>query len=149
MKITGKKINKYFKKLKGGEAFKVLYQSLEFRADKLCMLVMKHICASKPLKNIIVLESHNDFDSNTGAFYDYLIKHHYNRKYKIIWRTKNKAPENLPENVYCFNIIKPGIKKAYYICAAKYWFYGDSTMKKVRAGGGSNKFLFNAQLFLA
>ena len=26
-----------------------------------------------PLKDTIVLESHNDFDSNGGAFYDYLI----------------------------------------------------------------------------
>lgn len=47
-------------------------------------IVIQKICGvflrNKPLKNIIVIESHNDFDSNGGAFYNYLIENGYNKK---------------------------------------------------------------------
>ena len=46
-------------------------------------------------------ESHNDFDSNGGAFYNYLIQNEYNKKYKIVWLIKHKESLNvqLPKNV--------------------------------------------------
>lgn len=44
----------------------------------------------KKLLDVIIIESHNDFDSNGGAFYDYLIKNNFNAKYKIVWLLKNK-----------------------------------------------------------
>ena len=50
-----------------------------------------------PTSNTIVIESHNDFDENSGAFYNYLIKHHYNNKYKIVWLLRHKAPDYLPK----------------------------------------------------
>lgn len=72
------------------------------------------------LKNTIIIESHNDFDENGGAFYNYLIKHHYNKKYKIIWLLKHKAPKNLPENVYSFPLYGPSWRRELIISRAKY-----------------------------
>ena len=75
-----------------------------------------------PVKNFIVIESHNDFDSNGGALYDYLIEHGYNKKYKIFWLLKNKKNKGLPSNVKAFYLYKPSIKKAIIIARAKYIF---------------------------
>lgn len=101
-------------------------------ANKFFIFIMKTIYASRPLKNTIMMESHNDFDSNGGAFYDYLIKNHYNEKYRIVWIIKNTPPENLPENVVCFDEVRPDIRKAYYICTSKYRIFDNHTIQKVR-----------------
>ena len=83
-------------------------------------IVIQKVCGvflrKKPLKDIIVIESHNDFDSNGGAFYNYLIKNGYNRKYKIVWAIKHPeaVPQELPENVDWYAEYKPGVKKNYY-----------------------------------
>ena len=37
------------------------------------------IYSNKPMQDVIIIESHNDFDSNGGAFYDYLIANNYNK----------------------------------------------------------------------
>ena len=34
---------------------------------------------NKKLLNMIIIESHNDFDCNGGAFYDYLVKNNYKK----------------------------------------------------------------------
>lgn len=74
-----------------------------------------------PLKDTIVLESHNDFDSNGGAFYDYLIKNNYNEKYKIVWLLRNnKIKYVLPKNVSTVSLLKPSLKKIYYLYTSKY-----------------------------
>lgn len=78
------------------------------------------ITAHKPLQDTIVIESHNDFDSNGGAFYDYLIDNHYNDKYKIVWLLKNKKPDHFPKNVSAFYLYKPSLKEQMTICTAKY-----------------------------
>lgn len=62
-----KKLKKYIKKLKGGGIVKTLRATFYCRIDRLCMFLMKYICASKPLTDTIVIESHNDFDSNGGG----------------------------------------------------------------------------------
>ena len=67
--------------------------------DKYFLKIIKKLYMNNPLEYIIIIESHNDFDSNGGAFFDYLIKNGYNKKYKIIWFLRNKCPKNLPENV--------------------------------------------------
>lgn len=89
---------------------------------------------NKPLKKVIMIESHNDFDSNGGAFYDYLIKNGYNKKYKIIWLIKHpkSVPHKLPENVEWVCEYKPGFKKNYYKWVAK-WFSADQNcFRKLR-----------------
>lgn len=93
-------------------------------------IVIQKVCGvflrKKPLKDIIVIESHNDFDSNGGAFYNYLIKNGYNRKYKIVWAIKHPeaVPQELPENVDWYAEYKPGVKKNYYKWIAR-WFSSD------------------------
>lgn len=72
------------------------------------------------LRDIIIIESHNDFDSNGGALYDWLIKNGYNMKYKIVWLLWNKKPSNLPYNVTGVLINRISIKKYYYLSTAKF-----------------------------
>ena len=96
---------------------------------------MKHtaeiIYMYKMLKDIIVIESHNDFDSNGGAFYNYLIKNGYNKKYKIVWAIKHPeaVPQELPNNGDWYAEYKPGVKKNYYKWIAK-WFTSDQDCSK-------------------
>lgn len=86
------------------------------------------------LSDTIVIESHNDFDMNGGAFYNYLIKHNYNKKYKIVWLLRNKKPENLPENVIGFNIFKPSLRKTYYLYTAKFMTFDHQVLGRLKNG---------------
>lgn len=110
------KIINYLKQNGLKRVFYVLYHyKMDLILQKVCNCFLKH----RPLKDIIIIESHNDFDCNGGAFYDYLIKNHYNDRYKIVWLLKNKAPESLPYNVDWCWLYKPSLKKAVYVCTAK------------------------------
>ena len=52
-------------------AMKVLYDyKLELLLEKIVFVFTKH----KNLNDVIMIESHNDFDCNGGAFYNYLIR---------------------------------------------------------------------------
>ncbi len=107
----------------------VIYQyKIEMVLEKLVSIFTKH----QPLKNIIVIESHNDFDCNGGAFYDYLIKNEYNKKYKIIWLVRKKVKKKLPDNVSCLWLFKPGFRKAFYICTAKFFTSDSDITNKAR-----------------
>lgn len=72
----------------------------KYKIDVLLKKVALAITKNKKLSDVIVIEGHNDFDSNGGAFYDYLVENGYNKKYKIVWLLKNKKPANLPKNVW-------------------------------------------------
>lgn len=87
---------------------------------------------NKPLQDKIVIESHNDFDCNGGAFYNYLIDNGYNKKYKIVWLVRKKVRESLPENVTCVPLLGPSLKKAYHMCTAKYFTYDCEGGNKIR-----------------
>lgn len=100
--------------------------------NKFVMNISKIIFKKVKIKNTIIIESHNDFDTNGGALYRYLIDNNYNEKYKIVWLIKNKKPKKLPRNVYCFNLIKPGFRKAYNICTAKIITCDDMITEKVK-----------------
>ena len=86
----------------------------------------------RPLRDVILMESHNDFDCNGGAFYDYLIENHYNEKYKIVWLLKNPVPKHLPPNVKGYRLFRPSFMKAYYRCVAKIIAADDYMTQKVR-----------------
>ena len=105
-----------------------------YQIDKAILKVIKTIFKNKPLQNIIMIESHNDFDCNGGAFYDYLIDNGYNKKYKIVWLLKfpQFAPESMPENVECVPLFKPSIKKNYYEWVAKYFTSDNISVNKPR-----------------
>lgn len=110
--------------------FKVIYQyKIQIFLNKLLTYLYK----DKPLKNIIIIESHNDFDSNGGAFYEYLLRKKLNKKYRIVWLLKHDIPNNFPKNVLGFSLRKPSIKKAYYICRAKYLLADNDVTEKMRS----------------
>lgn len=112
-------------------AFDILYQ---YKVDLLIQKIMKPILKNKPLQDVIVIESHNDFDCNGGAFFQFLINNGYNKKYKIVWLLKHPElkRKDLPDNVLCVPLFKPSIKKNYYICVAKFFTADNTVVKKVR-----------------
>lgn len=105
-----------------------------YKIDEVLRKIMLPFLKKRPLNNIILIESHNDFDCNGGAFYDYLIEKGYNKKYKIVWLLRNKNNRKLPENVEAVPLFKPSIKKNYYICMAKFFLADCNVTKKVRKG---------------
>lgn len=106
----------------------IVYLSINKIFNRLLKIVFK----SKPLIDAIILLSQNDFDSNSGAFYDFLIENSYNKKYKIIWLIKNKIPMDLPDNVCCFNLYKPSIKKSYFLVLSKFIVFDHGKLYKQR-----------------
>ncbi len=105
---------------KGGELKSFLKNIYCFKIDRLIRFILSKLLKPMLLKNVIIIESHNDFDCNGGAFYKYLLDNNFNKKYKIVWLLKNPLNTDLPENVEAFMIRKPNIKKDYYMCIAKY-----------------------------
>lgn len=110
-------------------ALDVIYQ---YKLDHVLVKLMKPFFKKTPLKDTIIIESHNDFDCNGGAFYDYLLEHGLNEKYKIVWLLKNKKPKELPRNVIALYRHKPSIRKAYHVCTAKYLLADNTVTDKVR-----------------
>lgn len=86
------------------------------------------------LQNIIIFESMNDFDMNSGAIYQYLLKKEYNKKYKIVWFVKNNIPKDLPLNVTAVRIKNFNMRLEYYNNVAKYIFYDNYRIAKKRKG---------------
>ncbi len=123
-------------KLKKDGAKKTLQDIYVYQIDKYVLIFLKFILKKKPLKEIIMIESHNDFDCNGGAFYEYLINEGYNKNYKIVWLLKHpeKAPRQKPLNVDFVPLFKPSIKKDYYICRAKYFTSDNETILNKREG---------------
>lgn len=111
---------------------RLIYVAYHYKLDFILQKMMLPFLKKYPLKNIIIIESHNDFDANGGTFYEYLIKNEYNKNYKIIWLVKNLVPTELPENVEAYRILAPSIKKDYYICRAKYFTADCEVTRKVR-----------------
>lgn len=128
----------YLKKNGIKRAFDVIYQYKLHGI--LCKLIFPFV-KNKPLKDTIVIESHNDFDCNGGILYDYLIENGYNQRYKIVWLLKNAPPrgKTLPSNVKTLYLRKPSIRKAYHFCTAKYFTADNSITQKMRP---EQKYLF-------
>lgn len=119
----------YLKEKGVKRAIEVLWKyKIEIVLEKFINIFTKN----KPLQNKIVIESHNDFDCNGGAFYNYLINNGYNKKYKIVWLVRKKVEKKLPENVECVPLYGPSIRKAYHMCTAKYFTYDCDGGKKIR-----------------
>ncbi len=112
---------------------KKIVKGVGIRVDLLLRFIVKQITKSKNLKECIVIESHNDFDCNGGAFYNYLIEHKYNKKYKIVWLIKNDLNRKLPYNVVAYNIYRPSWGKNKYICLAKWLLSDNDITSKVRS----------------
>ena len=120
---------KYLKKNGIKHTLEIVYvYKLEDILERLMFLVTKNI----KLKDTIMIESHNDFDCNGGAFYKYLIKNGYNRKYKIVWLVRKKVTDDLPENVETVPLYGPNLRKAYYVCTSKYFTFDCENVRKMR-----------------
>lgn len=135
------RILNYIKKNGIKRCIQVIYQ---YKIDRLFSKLLFLFLKNKEIKNIIVIESHNDFDCNGGAFYNYLIDNGFNKNYKIIWLLKNDKPKQLPQNVECFFLNRPSLKKAYYICMAKYLLSDNVVTNKVRSNQKSFYFTHGA-----
>ncbi|NFG58746.1 teichoic acid biosynthesis protein TagF [Clostridium botulinum] len=123
------KIVQYIKNKGIRRLFQVVYR---YKIDIFYQKILKILFNKKALKNVIIIESHNDFDCNGGAFYNYLIEKKYNSKYKIVWLLKNSIQKELPQNVVTFNLYKPSIRKMYYTCIAKYFLADCVVTDKIR-----------------
>ena len=110
-------------------ALEVLYQ---YKLDILFRRLILPLVKNKPLKDTIIIESHDDFDSNGGALYDFLVREGYDRRYKIVWLLKHPRPKTLPRSVESYWLRKPSIKKMYRICTAKYLTADNELMEKAR-----------------
>lgn len=119
---------KYIKEKGIKHTIQIVYQ---YKMDIVIQKIMGIFLKNKQLKDIIMIESHNDFDCNGGAFYNYLIKNGYNKKYKIIWLIKHKESlsQQLPENVDYVMQYRPSLKKNYFKWVAK-WFTADNDCSK-------------------
>ena len=53
------------------------------------------------IKNVLIFESNADYSDNSRAFYEYLIAHNYNQKYKIYWFVNNG---NFFKKRECYNV---------------------------------------------
>lgn len=104
----------------------------KYKLARFLLKVLGPVFKKLPLEDKIIIESHNDFDCNGGAFYDYLIKHGYNEKHKIVWLLKNKKPKKLPKNVTALKLYGPSIRKTYHICTAKILLADNVITEKVR-----------------
>ena len=112
------------------ESVKAFYN---YKLENCFVKLINIFTKNMPLKNIIIIESHDDFDCNGGAFYSYLLERNYNKKYKIVWLLKNAVPNDLPKNVEGYMMYKPNLKKAYYRCVAKIYTADDIVTPKVRS----------------
>ena len=129
--VLGAKIKKHLDQLrKNGIGY--LWYCITWILDKCIRTCVNRVTKNASLKDVIVIESHNDFDCNGGAFYDYLIANGYNEKYTIVWLLKNKLKKRLPKNVKAYKIYAPSIAKAYYISIAKFLLCDDMFTQKVK-----------------
>lgn len=124
-------IYRYLKDKGIKRAIQVIWQ---YKIDLIFQKLILPFVKNKPIKEIIVIESHNDFDCNGGVFYEYLIRNGYNEKYKIVWLLKHaeKRPQNLPVNVECYALFSPSIKKDLRICTCKYLLADNVVTRKRR-----------------
>lgn len=100
---------------------KIILRNKVFRHVDAAFIALGNVLwKNAKLTDTILIESHNDFDCNGGAFYDFLLKEGFNKKYKIVWMLRNKKPKELPFNVTGFNIYTPSLRKTYYMYTAKY-----------------------------
>lgn len=100
--------------------------------DPIIGIITKSIFLKRPIQNLIIIESHNDFDSHGGAFYDYLIREGYNITYKIVWILRNRCPKSLPKHVEGYRYDRISIKRWKYYCVAKYIICGHYMLPSIR-----------------
>ena len=96
--------------------------------------IKKIVNMSIPLnKKVIVFESLNDFDCNSGAIYNYMIDQGLNKKYKIIWLLKNMNNDIKikPKNVYSMSFFgEKKLHEKFLLKRAKYLVWDNVPIEK-------------------
>ena len=123
------KLLNYLKEKGIRRSLQVLWQ---YKLDDLVRKAVLLVEGRRPLLNAIVIESHNDFDCNGGAFYSYLLENGYLDRYRVIWLVKNRRPVSLPAGVECFRLHGPSLRKSHYLCRAKYLCFDNEIFAKLR-----------------
>ena len=119
----------YLKKHGARHALRVIWN---YKVPVLQVRLLEKLTKHRALEDKIVIESHDDFDCNGGAFYDYLIDREYNKRIKIVWRLYHPLDRELPENVEAVPLYGPSWRKAWHICTAR-WLTADcSVVDRVR-----------------
>ena len=120
----------YLKQKGRRRVFQVVWR---YKIPEIQIALVSAITKKRPLEDKIVIESHNDFDCNGGALYDWLIDNGFNEQVEIVWRLYHPVrSSDLPNNVSCVPVYGPSWKKAWAVCTAK-WFTADCTViDKVR-----------------
>lgn len=129
-----KRVINYIKKIKRLGLVPVLGNSLYNRLNKFLIRFFALFFSGVKIKDIIVFESHNDYDCNSGAFYEYLIRNNVNTRFKMVWLTKNANYKILPENVIEIKLRSLSIKKYYYLSIAKYLLSEETYLESFRKG---------------
>ncbi len=120
---------------------KIWYHIKEFLKKVRNFLYRNPITELIPVKNQILVESIPDFADNSYAFYKVLLKHDYQKKYKIIWMTQKDEINSKfkRDDIYYFNEYKKGVinflKKHWLINRSKFIitcnrFYHKKTKKQ-------------------
>ena len=95
---------------------------LEKWLDKYSKVLFRRII--KTHNNYIVLESEGDYTDNVKVFYDYMINHNLNNKYKIIWMVHNPKKYKKENNVKFVSRWNPlNLAANYYVASAKYFIF--------------------------
>lgn len=123
------KVIKYLRKNGIKKSLSIIYN---YKINDIFEIIIDNLLKNKQLMNKIIIESHNDFDCNGGAFYNFLIEKEFNKNYKIVWLLKNKNNYVLPENVVTVPLLGPSIRRAYHVCTSKYFLFDNNTVKKIR-----------------
>lgn len=123
------KLLKYLKEKGFRRGVQVLWQ---YKLDNLVRRAVLVLEGKRPLLDVIVIESHNDFDCNGGAFYHYLLENGYLNRYRVVWLVKNRKIRDLPKGVRCFALHGPSFRKAHYLCRAKYFCFDNEIFAKLR-----------------
>ena len=96
---------------------------------------IERIKLEEPVQDIVIFESTNDFDGNSGALYEYLKKN--NSHHKFVWIVKEEANKKLlldtNDIVLCPRMSIEDLKQyLYYRAVSKWQIWDNHSIRKVR-----------------
>lgn len=106
----------------------------KYKLEPFTASIFKKIFSGLRIQNVIIFASHNDFDMNSGALYEYILSHDKERKYRLIWFVEHIQHIELPEGVFQVPINGINIRRYYWNSIAKYIFYDDTDVHKWKSG---------------
>lgn len=129
------KIDKLFHKLKK-KGIKEIFRAIHVHIVALEYEVFKIF----PLNSgLIVFESDGDLTDNSYALYEYMKKHGYLKKYKIVWmvhdivaaeKKRDQIPDLFPNTTFANKDIRwINFKRSFYLATCKWFIYDHSNLE--------------------